>query len=83
MPPKCFVLLSSPGSLQLCLANIILVLKHSVSLRRNLLCGGVAACLCMACALCAVRNWTLRFVKQTLKHRFRIIMEQQQTLLFF
>jgi hypothetical protein len=36
------------------LSKVILILKHSVKLRRNLLCGGVAACPSMACVLCAV-----------------------------
>jgi hypothetical protein len=32
------------------------MLKHSVKLRRYLLCGGVAVCPSMACVLCAVRS---------------------------
>ena len=43
-------------SLQLSLAKVILILKHSVRLRRNLLCGGVAACLSMTCVLCDVQS---------------------------
>jgi len=43
MAPTCFGLRSSSGSLQLSLAKVILMLKHSVKLRRYLLCGGVAA----------------------------------------
>jgi len=35
---------SSSGSMQLSLSKVILILKHSVRLRRNLLCGCVAAC---------------------------------------
>ena len=34
-------------------AKIILIIKHSVKLRRYLLCGGVAACPGMVCVLCA------------------------------
>ena len=45
MAPTCFGLRPSSGSLQLSLTKVILILKHSVRLRRNLLCGGVAACL--------------------------------------
>ena len=39
-------------SLQLSLAKVILILKHSV----NLLCGGVAACTGMACILCCAEQ---------------------------
>jgi len=42
MAPTCFGLRPSSGSLQLSLAKVILILKHSVRLRHNLLCGGVA-----------------------------------------
>ena len=56
MAPTCFGLRPSSGSLQLSLAKVILILKHSVSLHRNLLCGGVAACPSMACVLCAVQS---------------------------
>jgi hypothetical protein len=41
------------------LAKVILILKHSVKLRPNLLCGGMAARPSMACALCAVQSGTL------------------------
>ena len=44
MASTCFGLRPLSGSLQLSLAKVILILKHSVKLRRNLLCGGVAAC---------------------------------------
>ena len=54
MAPTCFGLLPSSGSLQLSLVKIILILKHSVMLRRNLLCGGVAACPSTACVFYAV-----------------------------
>jgi hypothetical protein len=54
MAPTCFGLRPSSGSLQLSLAEFILTLKYSVSLRRNLLCSGVAACLSVARVLCAV-----------------------------
>jgi len=54
MAPTCFGLRPSSGSLQLNLAKVILILRHSVKLRPYLLCGGVAACPGMACVLCAV-----------------------------
>ena len=38
------------------LPEVILILKHSVKLRRYLLRGGVAACPGMACVLCAVQS---------------------------
>ena len=40
------------------LAKIIFILKHSVKLRRYILCGCVAACHGMACVLYAVQNAT-------------------------
>jgi hypothetical protein len=40
--------------LELSLAKVIL--KHSVKLCPYRLCGGVAACLGVACVLCAVQN---------------------------
>ena len=49
MAPTCFGLRPSSGSLQLSLAKVMLILKHSVKLRRYLLCGGVAARPSMAC----------------------------------
>ena len=52
MAAACFGLQPSAGSLQLRLANAILLLKHSVRLHRNLVCGGVAVCPSMACVLC-------------------------------
>ena len=58
MALTCFGIHPSSGSLQLSLAKVILILKHSVRLRRNLLCGGVAACPIMTCVLCAVQNGT-------------------------
>jgi len=51
-----FGLRPSSESLQLTLAKVILILKHSVRLCRNLLCDDVAACPGMACVLCAVRS---------------------------
>ena len=56
MAPTCFGLRPSSGSLQLSLAKVILILKNSVRLHRNLLCGGVAACPSIACVLCAVQS---------------------------
>ena len=47
-----FVLLPSSGSLQLSLAKVILILKHSVRLHRNLLCDGVVLC----AVLCKAHN---------------------------
>ena len=44
--------------LALNLAKVIFMLKHSVKLRRYLLCGCVAACQGMACVLHAVQNAT-------------------------
>ena len=44
--------------LALNLAEVIFMLKHSVKLRRYLLCGCVAACHGMACVLYAVQNAT-------------------------
>ena len=42
--------------LALNLVKVIFMLKHSVKLRRYLLCGCVAACHGMACVLHAVQN---------------------------
>jgi len=42
--PTYFGLRPSSGSLRLSLAKVKLILKLSVRLRCNLLCGGVAAC---------------------------------------
>ena len=42
--------------LALNLAKVIFMLKHSVKLRRYLLCGCVAACHGTACVLCAVHS---------------------------
>ena len=58
MAATCFGLRPSSGSLQLILVKVILILKHSVRLPRNLLCGGVAACPGMASVLCAVQSET-------------------------
>jgi len=44
MAPTCFGLRPSSGSLQLSLAKVVFMLKHSVKLHRYLLCGGVACC---------------------------------------
>ena len=43
MAPTCFALRPSSGRLQLSVAKVALILEHSARLRRNLLCGGVAA----------------------------------------
>jgi hypothetical protein len=56
MAPTYFGLRPTSGSLQLSLAKGILILKHSVNLYRDLLCGGVAACPSMACVLCVVQS---------------------------
>jgi len=56
MAPKCFGLRPSSESLQLSLAKVILILKHSVRLRRYFLFGGVAACPSMACLMCALHS---------------------------
>jgi len=42
MVATCFGLRPPSGSLQVSLTKVILILKHSVKLRRYLLCGGVA-----------------------------------------
>ena len=42
--------------LALNLAKVIFMLKHSVELRRHILCGCVAACLEMACVWHAVQK---------------------------
>jgi fumarate reductase subunit D len=42
--------------LALNLVKVIFRLKHSVKLRRYLLCGCMSACHGMACVLCAVQN---------------------------
>ena len=44
--------------LPLNLAKVIVILKHSVKLRRYLLCGCVATCHGMACVFYAVQNAT-------------------------
>ena len=62
MAPTCFGLRPSSGSLQLSLAKVILILKHSVRLRRNLFCGGVAACPSVASVLSAVQSETIIIV---------------------
>ena len=73
MSPTCFGLRPSSGSLQLSLSRVILILKYSVRLRRNLLCGGVAACPSVACVLCSAQHtvhmphWDMPVV--ILKHR--------------
>jgi len=54
MARTCFGLRPSSGSLQLSLAKVRLILKHSVRLCRLLLCGGVAAYHGMTCVFCAV-----------------------------
>jgi hypothetical protein len=57
--PTCFGLRPSSGSLHLSLAKVTLTLKHSVKLRRYVLCGGVAACYVqvwrVCCVLCRAR----------------------------
>jgi hypothetical protein len=56
MAPTYIGLRPSSGSLHVSLVTIILILKHSVSFRRNMLWGGVAACPSMACVLRAVQS---------------------------
>ena len=60
MAPTCFGLRPSSGSLQLSLAKVISILKHSVMLHHNLLCGGV-----MVCVLCAVQSRALHSTQHT------------------
>jgi hypothetical protein len=50
------------------LAKFIFTLKHSVKLRRYLLCGCVAACHEMACVLYAVQNATQSHSAQHTTH---------------
>jgi hypothetical protein len=72
MAPTGFGLRPSSGSLQLSLPKGILILKHSVRLHRNLLCGGVAACRSMACVLCVVQSETSsRSAQHTVHTPFR------------
>ena len=52
MALTCFALRPSSGSLQLSLAKVILILRHSV----KLLFAGVAACLSVTCVVRAVRS---------------------------
>jgi hypothetical protein len=47
--PTCFGLRPSSWSLRWSLAKVIFMLKFSKKLLRYMLCGGVAACLGMAC----------------------------------
>jgi len=42
-----------------------LILKHSVKLRRYILCGDVAACHRSACVLCTVQNETISLILQS------------------
>ena len=65
----CFGLRPSSGSLKLSLAKVILILEHSVRLRRNLLRGGVAAYTSMACVLCAVQSESIRMHGATIKKK--------------
>jgi len=44
--------------LYLYLTRVTFMLKHSVKLRRYILCGDVAACRRAACLLCAVQSET-------------------------
>ena len=68
MAPTYFGLPPSSGSLQLSLAEVILILKHSVSLRRNFLCGGVAACPSVVCVLCDVLCTAHRVLHKPTNH---------------
>jgi hypothetical protein len=63
MAPTCFGLLPLLGSLQLSLAKVILILKHSV----RLLFGGVAACPSMARVLFSLQS-TVHSTHVTLGH---------------
>ena len=72
MAPTYFSLRPSSGSLQLSLAKVILILKHSVKLHHYLSCGGVAACPGMACVLCAVQSTAHLLVNEL--WRFKIYL---------
>jgi hypothetical protein len=50
--PTCFGPRPSSGSLHLSLAKVKLMLKESVTLRRYVLCGGVAACYVQVWRVC-------------------------------
>jgi len=52
MAPTYFDLRPSSGSLQLSLAKVILILRHSV----KLIFGGLATCISVTCMLCAVQS---------------------------
>ena len=54
MTSTCFGLRPSSGSLQLSLAKVTLILKHSLRLQPNFLCSGVAVRPGVMCVLCAV-----------------------------
>ena len=56
------------GELALKLAKVIFMLKHSVKLRRYILCGCVTACHGMACVLHAVQNATQSHSAQYATH---------------
>jgi hypothetical protein len=43
-----------------CLAKVTLLLKHSIKLRRCILCGDVAACREIACVLFVLQTDTLK-----------------------
>ena len=54
--PTYFGLRPSSGSLYRAWLKITLLLKHSVKLRRSILCGDVATCREMACVLFVVQT---------------------------
>ena len=76
MAPTSFGLRPSSGSLQLSLAKIISILKHSVKFLPNLLWGGVAACPSMACVfyavLCTAHNTHSNKLRRNLTECFNI-----------
>jgi hypothetical protein len=51
------------------------MLKHSVKLRRYLLCGSVTACHGMACVLHAVQNFNVNF-NEFLKYKSAFVGEK-------
>ena len=58
------------------LAKAIFMVKHSVKLRRYLLCGCVAACHGMACVLCFVRNETEKPTVPQLTKKSAVILRR-------
>ena len=78
--PTCFGLRPSSVSLALNRAKVIFVLKHSVKLRRYLLCDCVAACHGMAHVFYAVQNATVHSAQHTTHTLFRDMLPHNRIL---